>query len=67
MASKKDRGKGKLVSNPPINQPLVIKSESQSVGTPAISPITTSLAFTNRFMTFGPEPNITFSSALATD
>jgi hypothetical protein len=56
MASKKDRGKGKLV-NPPVNQPLAIKPESSPVGTLAISPITTSLALTNRFMTFIPEPN----------
>jgi hypothetical protein len=65
MASKKDRGKGKVVSNPPVNQSLIIKSESQPVGTPAISPITTSLALTNRFMTFNPEPNFTSNSALA--
>jgi hypothetical protein len=66
MASKKDREKGKLV-NPPVNQPLAIKPESSPVGTPAASPIITSLTLTNRFMTFSPEPNVTFSSALATD
>jgi hypothetical protein len=46
---------------------LVTKPESSPIGTPAATPITTSLALTNRFMTFSPEPNITFSSALATD
>jgi hypothetical protein len=66
MASKKDRGKGKIV-NPSINKPMAIKPESSPVGSPAASPITTSLALTNRFMTFSPEPNITFSSALATE
>jgi hypothetical protein len=64
MASKKDRGKGKVI-NPSINKPLAIKSESSPIGTPAASPVTTSLALTNRFMTFSPEPNITYSSALA--
>jgi len=66
MASKKDRGKGKIV-NPSDNKSLAIKPESSPIGTPAASPITTSLALTNRFMTFSPEPNITFSSALATE
>jgi hypothetical protein len=66
MASKKDRGKGKIV-NPSDNKSLAIKLESSPIGTPAASPITTSLALTNRFMTFIPEPNITFSSALATE
>jgi hypothetical protein len=46
---------------------LAIKPESSSIGTPTASPITTSLAITNRFMTFSPEPNISFSSALATE
>jgi len=45
MASKKDRGIGKL-----INQPLTIKSESS----PIVSPVTTSMALTNSFMTFSP-------------
>jgi hypothetical protein len=66
MASKKDRGKGKIV-NPSDNKSLAIKPESSPIGTPAASPTTTSLALTNRFMTFSPEPNITFSSALATE
>jgi len=66
MASKKDRGKGKIV-NTSDNKSLAIKPESSPIGTPAASPITTSLALTNRFMTFSPEPNITFSSALATE
>jgi hypothetical protein len=75
MASKKDRGKGKVV-NSYVNKPLAIKSESSPigtpaaslpVGTPAASLITTSLALTNRFMTFCPKPNITFSSALASE
>jgi hypothetical protein len=66
MASKKDRGKGKIV-NPFDNKSLASKPESSPIGTPAASPTTTSLAFTNRFMTFSPEPNITFSSALATE
>jgi hypothetical protein len=66
VTSKKDRGKGKLV-NPPVNEPLAIKPESALIGTPVVSPFTTSLALTNRFMTFNPEPNVTFNSALATD
>lgn len=66
MASKTDGGKGKIV-NPPVNKPLAIKPESSPIGTPAASPITTSLALTNRFMTFSPEPNISFSSALASE
>jgi hypothetical protein len=61
MASKKDREKGKIV-NPPISKSLVTKPESSPIGTLAATPITTSLALTNRFMTFSPEPNIIFSS-----
>jgi hypothetical protein len=64
MASKKDRGKGKVV-NPSINKPLAIKPESSPIGTPAALPVTISVALTNWFMTFSPEPNITYSSALA--
>jgi hypothetical protein len=50
-----------------INKPLVAKPETSIISTPAATPITTSLALTNRFMTFSPEPNITFSSALASE
>jgi hypothetical protein len=67
MASKKDRGKGKIANNPHVSKPLVAKPESSLIGTPIATLITTSLACTNRFMTFSPEPNITFSSALATE
>jgi len=66
MASKKDRGKGKVV-NPSINKPLAIKPESSPIGTPAALPVTISVALTNWFMTFSPEPNITYSSALASE
>jgi hypothetical protein len=66
MASKKDRGKEKII-NPPAKQSLAIKPGSSPVGTQAATPITILLALTNRFMTFSPEPNVTFSSALASD